>query len=284
MRLLTFRCGIAGGTVGVFLAVAGLGVAHADEHDGGSGQVTVDPVHLWSRTEPPKVRMDAEYDLRSSSASGTAGSDRSGPAAESSSSSSGPSGPVCTFEPITNVGGVKGDKVVDVLDTLYPDMYIGSRGGDESQAFSMRCAGVGGGWVIGDGTGGPGSGPGGAGAVALPSPAELAERARQTLVLPLPTPGMSPRAKLADGRSATLVNENTWIWTDPDDWTTQSERVQVGPVWAEVTAQPKQIRFDSGMGQRITCDGPGTPYERSYARAEPGLRPGVSPLDVWHVP
>ncbi|GAA5121470.1 hypothetical protein [Haloechinothrix salitolerans] len=233
------------------------GSALADHDSDESGQVTVVPGDHFRIAESPSVRMTAQYGLRESESDASrAGSGT--PAAASSRSA-----PVCTFEPIPSVGGVTGEKTVEALKAMMPDLYLGSRGGDESQAFAVRCADASGGWVVG--TGAAGGNP----VAVLPDPAELAERARQRLVLPMPTPRISPRLTLADGRAATLVNEHTWIWTDPDDWTTQSQRVQVGPVWAEVTARPTRIRFDSGMGHRIACEGPGTPYDRSYGLHAP---------------
>lgn len=249
------RSVIAGAAVGVVLAVVGLGVAHADEHDD-SGQVTVNPVHPWSRTEPPKVRMDATYRWRSTDSGEHAS--RSGDTSAAMSEDGG-SGPTCTVEPPSGTGFVSPASTPKEMRRYFPELYMGSRGGDESAVSIVRCSDGSIGWVTGDGAG---AAPGGT--AVLPTPGELAERARQMLVLPLPTPGMSPKVTLADGRSATLVNENTWVWTDRAEWTTWSERVRVGPVWAEVTARPRQVRFDSGMGHQITCDGPGTPYDRSW--------------------
>lgn len=227
------------------------GPALADHDSDESGQVTVVPGDHFRIANSPSVRMAARYVLRGSE------SDVSRPSSGTPAPTS-RSAPVCAVEPISSVGGVTGEKAIEALKVIAPDMYLGSRGGDESRAFSVRCADASGGWVVGTGA------TGGGRTMVLPDPAELAARARQRLVLPLPTPRMSPRLTLADGRAATLVNEHTWIWTDPDDWTTQSRRIQVGPVWAEVTARPEELRFDSGMGHQITCVGPGTPYDRSY--------------------
>lgn len=98
----------------------------------------------------------------------------------------------------------------------------------------------------------------------LPSPAELAAQAFEQLRLPLPVPRHSPDVRLPDGRDATIVGENTWIWTERAVWHPAVQRVQVGPVWAEVTATPVGMTFSSGTGGSMTCSGPGTPYERSY--------------------
>ncbi|ASR39411.1 hypothetical protein BAY61_18190 [Prauserella marina] len=87
--------------------------------------------------------------------------------------------------------------------------------------------------------------------------------------LPLPVPEHSPDVRLPDGRDAVVVGEHTWIWTDPDVWQPVVERVQVGAVWAEVTAVPVGMTIDSGTGGSTSCSGPGTPYDRSYGLHTP---------------
>ncbi|QGK72252.1 hypothetical protein GIY23_12835 [Allosaccharopolyspora coralli] len=83
-------------------------------------------------------------------------------------------------------------------------------------------------------------------------------------------PRHSPDLRLADGRAATVVGEHTWFWTDPDTWRVQRERVQAGPVWAEVTARPTRLRMNPGNGATpVSCAGPGTPYERSFGLHAP---------------
>ena len=101
----------------------------------------------------------------------------------------------------------------------------------------------------------------GVAAVALPTPAELAQQAYAQLRLPVPTPEHSPDLRPADGRAAVLVGEHTWVWTDRSRFRAQSRRLQVGPVWAQVTATPVGLSFDPGNGApAMTCSGPGTPY------------------------
>jgi hypothetical protein len=98
-------------------------------------------------------------------------------------------------------------------------------------------------------------------AAALPTPAEVAREALARLQLPEPTPGHSPDLRLTDGRAAVLVGEHTWLWTDAARFTARSKRVQVGPVWALVTARPVALTFDPGTGQpAVSCVGPGTAY------------------------
>ncbi|MBB4679510.1 hypothetical protein [Crossiella cryophila] len=140
----------------------------------------------------------------------------------------------------------------------FREWHTGTLGGDGKVAYTRTCNGMTSGWVTG-----PSPGPDARPVPILPSPAELAERAFEQLVLPLPVPRVSPDVQLADGRRATVVGEHTWLWTEPTVWRPQVERVQAGPVWAQVTATPVKLSFDSGMGQGRTCTGPGTPYTRA---------------------
>ena len=139
---------------------------------------------------------------------------------------------------------------------------VGRAGGDgqdkvvpSSRLYQQVCNGLAGGfqWF------GP-SLPG-APTAALPTPAELARQAYAQLRLPVPVPMHSPDLRLADGRVAVLVGEHTWVWTDRSRFRAQSRRLQVGPVWAQVTATPVGLSFDPGNGDpTMTCLGPGTPY------------------------
>lgn len=52
----------------------------------------------------------------------------------------------------------------------------------------------------------------------LPTAGELAAQAFEQLRLPRPVPRYSPDAHLADGQSATIVGEHTWLWTDRRVW------------------------------------------------------------------
>lgn len=124
-----------------------------------------------------------------------------------------------------------------------------------SRLYQQVCNGLAGGyqWF--------GPGQPGAAAAALPSPAELAREAYAQLRLPVPTPGHSPDLRLADGRVAVLIGEHTWVWTDRSRFRSLSRRLQVGPVWAAVTAIPVGLSFDPGNGNpTMSCAGPGTPF------------------------
>lgn len=100
-----------------------------------------------------------------------------------------------------------------------------------------------------------------AGAPALPTPGELAQEAVAQLQLPVPSPERSPDLRLADGRAAVLAGEQTWLWTGKALFQVRSRRLQVGPVWARVTATPVGLSFDPGDGSpAVFCAGPGTPF------------------------
>jgi hypothetical protein len=274
---------VVGVAASMFLAAVSVAMAHPalgePPPDDDSGQITVTPGDSLGWNNPPRVRMDAEYGKRSTrsgdrstgylgTGAGSAGS--TGTSAKSGSSS----GPTCTVERPSGGGFAQPSSSPEEMRKYFPDLYMGSRGGDESKVYITRCSDGSTGWVTGDGA--DAGGGGGRPVVVLPTPAELAERARQQLKLPLPAPGMSPKVRLDDGRDATLVRENTWLWVDHGDWSAQSERVQVGPVWAEVTARPKELRVETTTGESLRCDGPGTPYRRSYgmhaASPDCGLR------------
>lgn len=231
--------------------------------DDGDGQITVTPGDAFGEMEPPRVDMGAEY----RSTGGRPGERTTGRAGVTGASEE---SPACTIESITRMAGATNHpKTVAAMRNLFGEYYLGSRGGDTSKTFLLVCNGTPAGWL--NGTGRPAQGSGDI----LPSAAELAERARRELVLPLPEPGMSPRVRLRDGRWATLVREPTWVWVDPGVWRERSKRVRVGPVWAEVSARPRSLRF-TAMGRVLSCAGAGTPYERLYgvhaASPDCGLR------------
>jgi hypothetical protein len=143
----------------------------------------------------------------------------------------GPQAPACTSTPI-------------------PGANVGT---DPSNPTWNNCSGTASGTITGP-----------AGPAAGPTPVQLAEQAYQQMRMPLPVPKHSPDLRLPDGRSATVVGEHTWIWTDPSSWIEQSKRVTAGAVWAEVRAVPIRLSFDAGISAPVSCPGPGTPYDRKY--------------------
>ena len=87
------------------------------------------------------------------------------------------------------------------------------------------------------------------------TPQELLAWARSQLALPLPTVRTAPPHG-TDG----LVGLPEWFWVAPGQWHPMSARVQVGGVWAQVTAHPARLEVEPGTGTSLACRGPGTPY------------------------
>ena len=82
---------------------------------------------------------------------------------------------------------------------------------------------------------------------------------REVNQLPLPTPEVR-RNPSGDA----VVNLATWWWIDPGQWRQLTQRTQVGPVWAQVSARPVKSVWDAGDGTPpLTCQGGGTPYDTS---------------------
>lgn len=225
-------------SVGLVACLAGL-PAQA-QHD---GEIVVVPGNQTGKYNDPSVDIGAI-------APGTVGAPGSGSA---SRTSAGRSGPVCNYVPAA-AGSSK-------LGTLYPDNRLPSDSGDAlgDVAYYLVCDGVALGWVSALPSGGPV-----AAAAPLPTPGELAQEAYSRLTMPAPVARHSPDVRLADGSSAVIVGENTWVWVEPGVFAPRSERVQVGPVWAEVTATPTSLSFTPGDGgPAVTCAGPGTPFDRA---------------------
>jgi hypothetical protein len=126
-----------------------------------------------------------------------------------------------------------------------------------SSLFGQVCDGV----TVGYAWLGPGVGAAAGGRVVRATPGQLAREAYAQLRLPAPSPDHSPDLRLADGRAAVLVGEQTWVWTDRSRFQTRSRRIRAGSVWAEVTAAPVALSFDPGDGApAVSCAGPGTPF------------------------
>jgi len=95
---------------------------------------------------------------------------------------------------------------------------------------------------------------------AATSPATVARQASARLPLPQGVIRMSP-----DARQPQIVNERTWLWIDPAVWRSVTATASVGAVSATATATPSQVVWSLGDGDRVTCDGPGVPYDASRA-------------------
>ncbi len=114
-----------------------------------------------------------------------------------------------------------------------------------------------------------------AGATGPPPPPPsivLALSAFGQLTMPAPVPSHYPSGTLKeDGHPYTLVNANTWFWTNPASWEPVSKTVSAGAVWGKATATPMSLSFSPGDGAAtVSCPGPGTPF--------------VATVDTWVSP
>jgi len=91
----------------------------------------------------------------------------------------------------------------------------------------------------------------------------LAVAAFGELVMPRPVPARYPSGTLkTNGHPYTIVNANTWFWTDPALWQPVSKTVTAGAVWGKATASPARLTFTPGDGSRpVSCPGPGSPWK-----------------------
>lgn len=120
------------------------------------------------------------------------------------------------------------------------------------------------------------------------TPQQLLAWARSELTLPLPAVRTAPPHG-SDG----LVGLPEWFWVAPGQWHPMSARVQVGGVWAQVTARPETLDVQPGTGTSLACPGPGTPYNPrlaasaqhtscsyTYAQSSDGLAGNAYPVRV----
>jgi len=90
-----------------------------------------------------------------------------------------------------------------------------------------------------------------------PDPAVAGAQAASELQLPTPTLTLSPS-------TTGYVNLAEWLWITSSMWHPLSTTAQAcnagGCVAATATATPSYVTWDTGDGTRVTCNGPGTPY------------------------
>ena len=91
----------------------------------------------------------------------------------------------------------------------------------------------------------------------------LALNAFGQLQMPPPKPSRYPTGILKEsGHPYTVVNANTWFWTDPATFQPVSKTVTAGAVWGRATATPVSLTFTPGDdGHPVTCKGPGTAWQ-----------------------
>ncbi|MDP9402848.1 MAG: hypothetical protein M3P85_05825 [Actinomycetota bacterium] len=94
-------------------------------------------------------------------------------------------------------------------------------------------------------------------------PAVLAQQALQNTAIPAPLVGMNPRPTQPQ-----VVNLPTWLWIDPAAWAPVSATASAGGVTVRTTAGPQSVIWDMGNGEKMTCDGPGKPYNYTARDAD----------------
>ena len=110
----------------------------------------------------------------------------------------------------------------------------------------------------------PAAAPGAPAAPPPPPPSiALAQQAWGELVLTSPKPSRYPTGVLKEsGHPYTVVNANTWFWTDPATFQPVSKTVTAGAVWGKATATPVALTFAPGDdGHPVTCTGPGQAWQ-----------------------
>lgn len=88
------------------------------------------------------------------------------------------------------------------------------------------------------------------------NPRQLAQQALSEV--PLPQPGINMNPSSDEGA---VTNVDSWLWIDPSQWQPVSASASAGNVTVTTTAEPDRVVYDMGNGDRVTCVGPGKPYD-----------------------
>jgi hypothetical protein len=97
-------------------------------------------------------------------------------------------------------------------------------------------------------------------------PREAARQVVATMNFVAPHLGLSPYVQSATHEG--IVNVPIWMWvTDPGQTTTgpQTKTATLGGVTIEARGTVERIEWSMGGGKVVTCEGPGTPFDRSAA-------------------
>jgi len=86
--------------------------------------------------------------------------------------------------------------------------------------------------------------------------AALAQQAADAVAIPQPGVHFNPSEQ-----QGAVVNVPTWLWVDPATWQPVTAQAAAGGVVVTATATPQRVDWDMGNGDRVSCDGPGTPYD-----------------------
>jgi len=120
----------------------------------------------------------------------------------------------------------------------------------------------------------------------LADPLGLALEARDTVPIAHPAIHTSP-----DGDRRLYTQVPTWLWVDDSWWQPYTVTVTAGRVTTTLTATPTRARWDTGDGERVTCEGPGVTWrpgmsddqtycKHTYRHSSAGRPTGTYPLTV----
>jgi len=84
-------------------------------------------------------------------------------------------------------------------------------------------------------------------------PRVLALQAENSIVLPRPVLSVNPSG-------TSVVDLATWLWIDPSLWHADAVTATAGAVSATAVARPVDVRWSTGDGGQVVCNGPGTAY------------------------
>lgn len=93
-------------------------------------------------------------------------------------------------------------------------------------------------------------------------PQVLAEKAVREADLPTPAVVTNPSVD-----QPLLVNLPTWLALDPAAWAPVDVSASAGGVTVTAVAVPERVVWDLGNSEQLTCDGPGSVYDRSRPAA-----------------
>ncbi|RIV39002.1 hypothetical protein [Micromonospora radicis] len=100
---------------------------------------------------------------------------------------------------------------------------------------------------------------------APPDPDELARRALASISLLGPNASVAPRKRVGPG----LVGLPVWMWASAgaNYFGPLSASASDRGLTVTIRAEVDEIVWDMGNGDRVRCDGPGTPYDRTSRHA-----------------
>ncbi|WP_432958973.1 hypothetical protein [Micromonospora haikouensis] len=121
---------------------------------------------------------------------------------------------------------------------------------------------------------------------APPDPEELARRALASISLLPPRAAIAPRKDVGPG----LVGLPVWMWASPGEsyFGTLKASASDRGLTVSIAAKVDKIVWDMGNGDKVTCHGPGTPYDPQGPKAggpspDCGYDGGYAKADTYEI-